>query len=126
MCKMGLKKYFGSKKEIYPFKGPFFKIILTMRAGQNMQIHNFFKKCEMDPPYNVHLTQNSVQCKPNTKIVHHSANRGSGVVFLIASGFLQQKTDVVTTKGAAVNSLYINILWWCPTMLNAHCPASLS
>ena len=29
----------------------------------------------MDPPYNVHLTQNSVQCKPNAKIVHHSANR---------------------------------------------------
>ena len=111
MCKMGLKKYFGSKKEIYPFKGPFFKIILTMRAGQNMQIHNFFLKCEMDPPYNVHLTQNSVQCKPNTKIVHHSANRGSGVVFLIASGFLQQKTDVVMTKGATVNSLSINILW---------------
>ena len=63
----------------------------------------------MDPPYNVHLTQNSVQCKPNTKIVHHSANRGSGVFFLIASGFLQQKTDVVMTKGAAVNSLSINI-----------------
>ena len=62
----------------------------------------------MDPPYNVHLTQNSVQCKPNTKIVHHSANRGSGVVFLIASGFLQQKTDVVMTKGATVNSLSIN------------------
>ena len=61
----------------------------------------------MDPPYNVHLTQNSVQ----TKIVHHSANRGSGVIFLIASGFLQQKTDVVMTKGAAVNSLSINILW---------------
>ena len=78
-----------------------------MRAGQNMQIHNFFLKCEMDPPYKVHLTQ----CKPHTKIVHHSANRGSCVVFLIASGFLQQKTDVVTTKGAAVNSLYINILW---------------
>ena len=80
-----------------------------MRAGQNMQIHFFFK-CEMDPPYNVHLTQNSVQCKPHTKIVHHSANRGSGVVFLIAFGFLQQKTDEVTTKGVAVNSLYINIL----------------
>ena len=70
MCKMGLKKYFGLKKEIYPFKGPLFKIILTMRAGQNMQLHNFFKKCEMDPPYNVHLTQNSCACKPNTKIVH--------------------------------------------------------
>ena len=83
-----------------------------MRAGQNMQIHNFLKKCEMDPPYNVHLTQNSVQCKPHTKIVHHSANRGSGVVFLIASSFLQQKTDVVTPKGAAVNSLYLNILWF--------------
>ena len=81
-----------------------------MRAGQNMQINNFFNKCEMDPPYNVHLTQNSEQCKPHTKIVHHSANRGSGVVFLIASGFLQQKTDVVTMLGAAVNSLYINIL----------------
>ena len=76
-----------------------------MRAGQYMQIHNCFKKCELDPPYTVHLTQNSVQCKPHTKKVHHSANRGSGVVFLIASGFLQQKTDVVTTKGAAVNSL---------------------
>ena len=84
-----------------------------MRAGQNMQIHNFFLTCEMDPPYKkVHLVQNSVQCKPQTKIVHHSANRGSGVFFLIASGFLQQKTDEVTTKGAAVNSLYINILWW--------------
>ncbi len=69
----------------------------------------------MDPPYNVHLTQNSVQCKPNTKIVHHSANRGSGVVFLIASGFLQQKTDVVMTKGATVNSLSINILCTRPT-----------
>ena len=66
-----------------------------MRAGQNMQTHNFFKKCEMDPLYNVHLTQNSVQCKPHKKLVHHSANRGSGAVFLIASGFLQQKTDVV-------------------------------
>ena len=65
----------------------------------------------MDPPYNVHHTQNSVQCKPYTKIVHHSANRGSVVVFLIASGFLQKKTDVVMKKGAAVNSLYINILW---------------
>ena len=75
-----------------------------------VQIHNFLKKCEMDPPYNVHLTQNSVQCKPNTKIVHHSANRGSGVVFLLASGFLQQKTDVVMTKEAAVNSFPINIL----------------
>ena len=71
----------------------------------------------MDPPYNVHLTQNSVQCKPHTKIVHHSANRGSGVVFLIASDFLQQKEDVVTTKGAAVNSLYINILWSLPFFL---------
>ena len=70
----------------------------------------------MDPPYNVHLTQNSVQCKPNTQIVHRSANRGSGVVFLIASGFLQQKTDVVTTKGDAVNSLYINIL--CPQVVS--------
>ena len=70
-----------------------------MRAGQNMQIHNFLKKGEMDPPYNVHLTQNSMQCKHHTKIVHYSANRGSGVVFLKASGFLQQKTDVVTTKG---------------------------
>ena len=59
----------------------------------------------MDPPYNVHLTQNCVQSKPHTKIVHHSTNRGSGIVFLIASGFLQQYTDVVTTKGAAVNSL---------------------
>ena len=57
-------------------------------------------------------TSQKTLCKPNTKIVHRSANRGSGVVFLIASGFLQQKTDVVTMKGAAVNSLYINILWW--------------
>ena len=71
----------------------------------------------MDPPYNVHLIQNSVQCKPNTKIVHHSANRGSGVVFLIASGFLQQKTDVVMTKGATVNSLSINIL--CSELSNS-------
>ena len=60
-----------------------------------MQIHNFFFKCDMDPPYNVHLTQNSVQ----------------------SSGFLHQKTDVVTTKGDAVNSLYINILWSLPFFL---------
>ena len=58
-----------------------------MGAGQNMQIHNFYKKCAMDPPYNVHLTQNSVQCKPQTKIVHHSANRGSGVVFTFPYSF---------------------------------------
>ena len=69
----------------------------------------------MDQPNNVHLTQNLVQCKPNTKIVHHSANRGSCVIFLIASGFLQQKTDVVMTKGATVNSLSINILCFSPT-----------
>ena len=72
----------------------------------------------MDPPYNVHLTQNSVQCKPQTKIVHYSANRGSGVVFLIASGFLQQKTDVVMTKVATVNSLSINIL--CGTVIKCN------
>ena len=49
--------------------------------------------------------------KPHTKLVHHAAKRGSGVIFLVASGFLKQKTDLVTTKEAAVNSLYINILW---------------
>ena len=109
-CGKWVNKYFGTL--IYPFKGPFFKLILTMRVGQNMQIHNFLKSVKWTQPigYNVHLKQNSAQCKPQTKIIHHSANRGSGVVFLIASSFLQQKTDVVTTKGAAVNSLYINIL----------------
>ena len=70
-----------------------------MRAEQNMQIHNYFKKCEMDPPYNVHLTQNSVQCKTQTKIVPHSANRGPGVVFLIASGFLQEKNRCSNDEG---------------------------
>ena len=65
----------------------------------------------MDPPYNVHFTYNYVQCKPNAPIDLYSADRGSGVVFSIASGFLRQKTDLVKTKEVAVTSVLIYILW---------------
>ena len=58
----------------------------------------------MNPPYNVHLTQNSVQCKPWAKIVHLYANRSSVVGFLTASGFLRQKTHLVKTKEIAFTS----------------------
>ena len=43
--------------------------------------------------------------KPHAKIVHHSANRSSGVVFLTASGFLPKKTVLWKTKGGTVPSL---------------------
>ena len=66
---------------------------------------------KMDPPYNVHFTYNYVQCKPNAPIDPYSADRGSGVVFSIASGFLRQKTDLVKTKEVAVTSVLIHILW---------------
>ena len=62
---------------------------------------------KMDPPYNVHFTYNYVQCKPNAPIDPYSADRGSGVVFSIASGFLRQKTDLVKTKEVAVTSVLI-------------------
>ena len=67
---------------------------------------------KMDPPYNVHFTYNYVQCKPNAPIYPYSADRGSGVVFSIASGFLRQKTDLVKTKEVAVTSVLIYILWF--------------
>ena len=65
----------------------------------------------MDPPYNVHFTYKYVQCKPNAPIDLYSEDRGSGVVFSIASGFLRQKTDLVKTKEVAVTSVLIHILW---------------
>ena len=68
----------------------------------------------MDPPYNVHFTYNYVQCKPNVPIDPYSADRGSGVIFSIASGFLRQKTDLVKKKEVAVTSVLIHILWCTP------------
>ena len=86
----------------------------------------------VDPHYNVHFSYNYLQCKPNAPIYPYSADRGSGVVFAIASGFLSQKTDfiefsinytlhdygsqcyqktdLVKTKEVVVNSVWIYIL----------------
>ena len=72
----------------------------------------------MDPPYNVHFTYNYVQCKPNAPIDPYSADRGSGVVFSIASGFLRQKTDLVKTKEVAVTSVLILYIFF------AHSPSA--
>ena len=60
---------------------------------------------KMDPLYNVHFTDNYVQCKPNASIDPYSADRGCGVSFSIASGFLRQKTDLVKTKEVAVTCI---------------------
>ena len=73
----------------------------------------------MDPPYNEHFTYNYVHCKPNAPIDPYSADRGSGVVFSIASGFLRQKTDLVKTKEVAVTSVLINILCLSPSKLKS-------
>ena len=45
-------------------------------------------------------------------IILNTADRSSGVVFSIASGFLRQKTDLEKTKEVAVTSVLIHILWF--------------
>ena len=48
---------------------------------------------------------------PTKKIILNTADRSSGVVFLSVSGLLGKSGTLVKTKGAAVHSQMIHILW---------------
>ena len=65
--------------------------------------------------YNVHKI--SVKYTLTQYDIAQYAARSSVVVFLTASVFLRQKTHVVKTKGVAVSSLQIYILWFYFTAL---------
>ena len=53
---------------------------------------------------------------PKKKIFLNTADRISGVIFSIASGFLRQKTDLVKRKEVAVTSVYIHVYSLIPTL----------
>ena len=73
-----------------------------------------------------YLTQPSTcihSTHPKKKIFLNTADRSSGVVFSIASGFLRQKTDLVKMKEVAVTSILIHILW-CQYSHTSSCGSS--
>ena len=94
------KLFFSFAKQLETLYFLFHKTIETRRNSDLFRTVSHFLKLKK-------IRNCQPQCKPNAPIDPYSADRGSGVVFSIASGFLRQKKDLVKMKEVAVTSVWI-------------------